>query len=84
VTILTISSPGANITFIFCGSSKFHHGIPCERWLRSLINRIDPALFARCFSSWIASLWPGRHDLIAIDGKRARRTHDHRKGLKAR
>jgi len=31
----------------------------------------------------VAELWPGRHDLIAIDGKTARRTHDQRKGLKA-
>jgi predicted transposase YbfD/YdcC len=40
-------------------------------------------LFGRCFHGWIAELWPGRHDLIAIDGKTARRTHDRRKGLKA-
>ena len=63
--------------------SEFHHGIPCERWLRTLVNRIDPLLFGRCFESWIAALWPDRHDLIAIDGKTARRTHNHRKGLKA-
>jgi predicted transposase YbfD/YdcC len=63
--------------------SEFHFGIPCERWLRSLVNRIDPVLFGRCFHGWIAELWPGRHDLIAIDGKTARRTHDRRKGLKA-
>jgi predicted transposase YbfD/YdcC len=63
--------------------SDFHYGIPCERWLRNLINRIDPVLFGRCFTSWVAALWPGRHDFIAIDGKTARRTHDHRKGLKA-
>src|SRR6266403_6156662 len=63
--------------------SDFHHGIPCARWLRDLVNRIDPALFARCFKSWVAALWPGRHEFIAIDGKTARRTHDHRKGLKA-
>jgi len=63
--------------------SDFHHGIPCERWLRLLVNRIDPALFGRCFKSWVAALWPGRHDLIAIDGKTARRTHDHRKDIKA-
>src|SRR6266851_627311 len=62
--------------------SEFHHGIPCERWLRR-VNRIDPALFGKCFASWVAALWPGRHDFIAIDGKTARRTHDHRKGLKA-
>jgi len=63
--------------------SEFHFGIPSERWLRDLVNRIDPRLFGRCFESWIAALWPGRHDLIAIDGKTARRTHDNRKGLKA-
>jgi predicted transposase YbfD/YdcC len=63
--------------------SDFHHGVPCARWLRDLVNRIDPALFRRCFESWVAALWPDRHEFIAIDGKTARRTHDHRKGLKA-
>jgi DDE family transposase len=63
--------------------SEFHFGIPCERWLRSLINRLDPDLFGRCFASWVSKLWPGQHDFIAIDGKTARRTHDRRKGLKA-
>ncbi len=63
--------------------SDFHHGVPCARWLRDLVNRVDPALFAGCFKNWIAALWPDRHDLIAIDGKTSRRTHDHRKGLKA-
>ena len=32
-------------------------------------------LFARCFESWTAALWPDRRDLIAIDGKTARRTY---------
>jgi predicted transposase YbfD/YdcC len=63
--------------------SEFYHGIPCARWLRDLVNRIDPRLFQRCFNSWVADLWPDRHELIAIDGKTSRRTHDHRKGLKA-
>lgn len=63
--------------------SEFHFGVPCERWIRCLVNRIDPVLFGHCFDSWIAALWPDRHDLIAIDGKTARRTHDRRKGLKA-
>jgi predicted transposase YbfD/YdcC len=63
--------------------SEFHFGIPGERWLRDLVNRVDPILFGRCFESWIAALWPDRHDLIAIDGKTSRRTHDKRKGLKA-
>jgi predicted transposase YbfD/YdcC len=63
--------------------SAFHHGIPCQRWLRTLVNRIDPLLFGRCFESWIAALWPSRHAFIAIDGKTSRRTHDRRSGLKA-
>src|SRR5437588_581366 len=63
--------------------SEFHYGIPCERWVRALVNRIDPVLFGRCFNGWIAALWPHRHEFIAIDGKTARRTHDRRKGLKA-
>lgn len=63
--------------------SDYHHGIPCERWLRSLFNRVDPTLFARCFENWVAAQWPGRHEFIAIDGKTARRSHDRRKGLKA-
>jgi hypothetical protein len=63
--------------------SEFHHGIPCERWVRILVNRIDPALFGRCFENWVAALWPDRHEFIAIDGKTLRRTHDLREGLKA-
>ena len=84
------SSPGASITCAFCSSSPifitaFPASIPCERWSAALPGhyRIDPVLFARCFEDWVAALWPGRHDLIAIDGKTARRTHDRRKGLKA-
>ena len=29
--------------------AEFHHGIPCEFWLRVMVNRIDPALLGRCF-----------------------------------
>ena len=63
--------------------APYYNGIPCERWLRALVNRIDPQTFASCFEDWIHALWPGRHILIAIDGKTSRRTHDKRKGLKA-
>jgi predicted transposase YbfD/YdcC len=63
--------------------AAFELGIPCAKWLRTLVNRVDPILFGRCFESWIKALWPDRHDLIAIDGKTSRRTHDKRKDLKA-
>ena len=38
--------------------SEFHFGIPCVRWLQTLVNRIDPVLFGRCFESWIKELGP--------------------------
>ena len=60
-----------------------HHGIPCERWLRILLNRVDPILVKRRLESWVAAAWPDRPDFITIDGKTARRTHDRRKGIKA-
>ena len=63
--------------------SEYHFGIPCARWLRDLLNRVDPRLFTKCLDDWIASLWPGKPDHIAIDGKTARRTHDRRKGREA-
>jgi predicted transposase YbfD/YdcC len=63
--------------------SEFHHGIPCADWLRTVMNRIDPELFAACFSSWVAECWPDKPDLVAIDGKTSRRSHDRKRGQKA-
>jgi DDE_Tnp_1-associated len=63
--------------------AEFYHGIPCADWLRTIMNRIDPDLFAACFSSWVAECWPDRPDLVAIDGKTARRSHDRKTGQKA-
>jgi predicted transposase YbfD/YdcC len=47
------------------------------------MNRIDPELFAACFSSWVAECWPAKPDLVAIDGKTSRRSHDRKRGQKA-
>src|ERR1700722_5605477 len=44
------------------GFSQFHHGIPCERWMRKLVNRVDPILFGRCFTSWVAALCQPRFE----------------------
>jgi predicted transposase YbfD/YdcC len=63
--------------------SEFYHGIPCADWLRTVMNRIDPDLFAACFTSWVAECWPNRPDLVAIDGKTSRRSHDRKRGQKA-
>jgi predicted transposase YbfD/YdcC len=63
--------------------SPYHHGIPCTDWLRVLMNRIDPDLFSACFMSWARDLRPDAADLIAIDGKTSRRSHDRSRGKAA-
>lgn len=55
----------------------YHHGVPGARWLTILMNRIDPELFSSAFTAWVRATWPDRLDLIAIDGKTSRRSHDH-------
>jgi len=58
----------------------YHHGVPGGRWLTLLMNRIDPALFSACFTAWVRETWPERPDLVAIDGKTSRRSHDRSAG----
>lgn len=60
--------------------SPFYHGVPCADWMAALMNRIDGALFSACFSAWVEQAWPDRPDLVAIDGKSVRRSHDHASG----
>ena len=69
----------ANLDFLR-GFAEFYHGLPCVDWLRSLMNRLDPDLFSSCFRAWVAECWPGRADLVAIDGKTSRRSHDRKAG----
>jgi len=62
----------------------YEHGILGERWLTLLMNRIDPALFSACFTAWVREVWPDRPgsamDVVAIDGKTSRRSHDRSAG----
>jgi len=58
----------------------YHYGVPGARWLTILMNRIDPALFAVAFTDWVRATWPERPDLVAIDGKTSRRSHDRAAG----
>lgn len=54
----------------------YHHGVPSGRWLTIMLNRINPALFSVCFTGWVRACWPDRPELVAIDGKTSRRSHD--------
>ncbi|MFL5081556.1 MAG: ISAs1 family transposase [Microvirga sp.] len=58
----------------------YHHGVPGARWLTILMNRIDPDLFAAAFTAWVRETWPDRPDVVAIDGKTSRRSHDRAAG----
>jgi predicted transposase YbfD/YdcC len=58
----------------------YAHGVPGERWLTILMNRINPALFAAAFADWVRESWPEKADLVAIDGKTSRRSHDRSAG----
>src|SRR6266478_5902545 len=71
----------AHLSFLR-GFAEFHYGIPCADWLRTVMNRINPDLFQACFSSWVAECWPDKLDLVAIDGKTSRRSHNRKTGQK--
>ncbi|WP_245455818.1 ISAs1 family transposase [Mesorhizobium sp. M7A.F.Ca.US.008.03.1.1] len=61
----------------------YDHGVPGGRWLTILMNRIDPNLFSAAFTDWVRQVWPDRPELIAIDGKTSRRSHDRSAGQPA-
>lgn len=61
----------------------YARGIPSHDTLCDLFAAIDPDLFKACFLNWVNELrGPAPQELIAIDGKTSRRSHDHRKGRK--
>ena len=62
---------------------EYYHGVPCADWLRVVMNRIGPELFASCFLNFVAERLPGAVGQIAIDGKTSRRSHDRGRGQAA-
>ena len=58
----------------------YAQGVPGERWLTILMNRINPGLFAAAFAGWVRESWPEKAGLVAIDGKTSRRSHDRSQG----
>lgn len=53
------------------------NGIPSRDTLRRLFIRLNPEHLQECFLSWVETVRKsGRGDIVAIDGKTARRTHD--------
>jgi predicted transposase YbfD/YdcC len=58
----------------------YQNGIPSHDALNDLVNALDPELFKACFTSWVASMREDDPDIIAIDGKTSRRTHNRARG----
>jgi predicted transposase YbfD/YdcC len=54
----------------------FRDDIPSHDTLADVINALDPELFKTCFMDWVDDLRDSDPDVIAIDGKTSRRTHD--------
>jgi predicted transposase YbfD/YdcC len=60
------------------------NGIPSHDTFNRVFARIDPDQFRTCFISWVKSIEPKFDgDIIPIDGKTVRRSHDRANGNKA-
>lgn len=58
----------------------FERGIPSHDTLNDVINALDGEQFKACFIAWVEGLRAAQPDIIAIDGKTSRRSHDRAKG----
>jgi predicted transposase YbfD/YdcC len=62
----------------------FKDGLPSHDTLNDVINALAPPLFktcfVTCFVTWVEGLRATEPDLVAIDGKTSRRTHNRAKG----
>jgi hypothetical protein len=59
----------------------FRDGTPSHDQLGDIFSTLDAGKFQQCFVSWVASLTGAAADVIAIDGKTARRSFQ-KKGAK--
>ena len=58
----------------------FERGVPSHDTLCDVISALDPELFKAAFAAWVEGLREAEPDIVAIDGKTSRRSHDRGKG----
>ena len=60
------------------------NGIPCSDTFARVFARLDPERFRECFTEWVSNIHRlTQGEVVAIDGKTARRSHDRRAGQEA-
>ena len=59
------------------------NGIPTDDTFRRVISALQPDEFEACFQRWTKAVSNHRSDIIAIDGKTIRRSHDNANGQSA-
>jgi predicted transposase YbfD/YdcC len=70
-----------------CKHLELPYGIPSHDTIGRLLALLRPEAFQKCFQGWIASLQHAsgidetEQEIIAIDGKTLRRSHDRRRSL---
>jgi predicted transposase YbfD/YdcC len=63
---------------------RLPHGIPSEDTFRRVFRLLDPEQFQQCFRAWVeAAVTLSEGQVVPIDGKTLRRSHDHFLGAPA-
>lgn len=58
----------------------YERGVPSHDTLCDVVSALDPELFKAAFAAWVERLREAEPDIVAIDGKTSRRSHDRAKG----
>ena len=66
----------------FQGFLDLPNGVPCSDTFARVFTRIHPERFQDCFMDWVSSISRLTHgQVMAVDGKTLRRTHDRNSGI---
>ena len=64
------------------GYLPYRDEVPSHDTLGDVLAAVNAEVFKTCFTDWVKSLQSGEPDVIGIDGKTSRRTHDRGNGHK--